>query len=123
VLEQHTADKTEMDYTELAAMLADVEKLGYTFDYYLDAIPFNLTKMKTHTQQQRAASAKIKQYINTCNAMNKEANLTYHFRKGLFIIDNTCNLLTDNAKTLCEKATGLNFAHVNDSTCKLIEID
>jgi hypothetical protein len=45
VLEQHTADKLEMDYKELAAMLADVEKLGYTFDYYLDCIPFNLTKI------------------------------------------------------------------------------
>jgi hypothetical protein len=79
--------------------------------------------MKTHTQQQRAASAKIKHFINTVNAMNKGANLIYTYRRGLFIIDNVCNLLTDNAKTLCERATGLKFTHVDDSTCKLIEID
>lgn len=79
--------------------------------------------MKTHTQQQRAASAKIKKYIATVNAMNKGINLSYTFRRGLFIIDNVCNLLSDNSKTLCEKATGLTFTYINDSTCKLVEVN
>lgn len=36
----------EWDYTSLKLALFDVEKLGYTFEYYLDAEPFNL-RIKT----------------------------------------------------------------------------
>lgn len=32
-------------YEDLNNMLAELKPLGYTFEYYLDAIPFNLTKL------------------------------------------------------------------------------
>ena len=32
-------------YKECGELLADVEKLGYTFEYGLDAVPFNLQKI------------------------------------------------------------------------------
>ncbi len=35
----------EPTYETLAAMLKDCEAIGYTFDYYLDCIPFNLKKI------------------------------------------------------------------------------
>jgi hypothetical protein len=31
----------EFDYNSLEDFLEEAEKLGYTFDYYLDAVPFN----------------------------------------------------------------------------------
>lgn len=31
-------------YEDLAKMLTEVEAVGYTFEYYLDAEPFNLRK-------------------------------------------------------------------------------
>ena len=33
-------------YENCENMLKEVEKLGYTFDYYLDAVPFDLRKVK-----------------------------------------------------------------------------
>lgn len=33
-------------YQELAAMLCEVEAVGYTFEYGLDAIPYNLKPIK-----------------------------------------------------------------------------
>ena len=44
VLEEHNCDEDQ--YQELAKTLEKVEKLGYTFDYYLDAEPFNLNKIE-----------------------------------------------------------------------------
>lgn len=35
----------DLSYTQIADMLKDVQLLGYTFDYYLDAIPFELRKL------------------------------------------------------------------------------
>ncbi len=32
------------DYDTLAALLKEVQEIGYTFDYYLDAEPYNLRK-------------------------------------------------------------------------------
>lgn len=40
----------EPTYETLAAMLKEVEELGYTFDYYLDAVPYDLRK-KIETNQ------------------------------------------------------------------------
>ncbi len=34
-------------YATCAALLAELEPLGYTFDYYLDAIPFDLKRIRT----------------------------------------------------------------------------
>jgi len=31
-----------LSYTDLAYMLEQVESIGFTFDYYLDATPYNL---------------------------------------------------------------------------------
>ena len=38
---------SELDntYFECEILLNECKKLGYTFDYYLDAIPFNLKKI------------------------------------------------------------------------------
>jgi len=38
----HLFDKDEADYNELTQILAECEKLGWTFEYGLDAEPFNL---------------------------------------------------------------------------------
>lgn len=35
-------------YEELDKMLAELKPLGYTFEYYLDAVPYNLTKIVNH---------------------------------------------------------------------------
>lgn len=35
----------DQTYDTCRAMLAEVEALGYTFDYYLDAVPFDLKKI------------------------------------------------------------------------------
>lgn len=35
----------EMDYSDLETLLKKVESIGYTFEYYLDAEPYNLRKM------------------------------------------------------------------------------
>ncbi len=32
-------------YDECARLLSELELLGYTFDYYLDAVPYNLRKI------------------------------------------------------------------------------
>jgi hypothetical protein len=42
ILERYTEDGDELSYEQLAAMHAEVETVGYTFDYYLDAVPYNL---------------------------------------------------------------------------------
>ena len=34
-------------YDGLNSMLSELEPLGYTFDYYLDAMPYNLRKIET----------------------------------------------------------------------------
>ena len=36
---------TGLDYSDLANMFKELEVLGYTFEYGLDAIPFNLQKI------------------------------------------------------------------------------
>jgi division protein CdvB (Snf7/Vps24/ESCRT-III family) len=40
VLESIDEDKDI--YAELARVLKEIEELGYTFDYYLDAVPYGL---------------------------------------------------------------------------------
>lgn len=35
----------ELTYEECACFLEQMEALGYTFEYYLDALPFNLKKI------------------------------------------------------------------------------
>lgn len=37
-----TFDENADDYAELERILAEIEPLGYTFDYYLDADPYGL---------------------------------------------------------------------------------
>ena len=37
-----TFDEDADDYQELDRLLAELEPLGYTFDYYLDAEPYGL---------------------------------------------------------------------------------
>jgi hypothetical protein len=39
-----TYDEDKDGYKECERLLTEVEKLGYTFEYYLDAIPFNFRK-------------------------------------------------------------------------------
>lgn len=34
-----------LDYNDCEAFLKEVEAIGYTFDYYLDAEPYNLRKI------------------------------------------------------------------------------
>lgn len=36
----------EDDYIQLEDLLKKVEKVGFTFDYYLDGVPYNLRKIK-----------------------------------------------------------------------------
>ena len=45
VLEKHQ-EGWEESYTKCDELLKDLEPLGYTFDYYLDAAPYNL-RLKT----------------------------------------------------------------------------
>ena len=40
------ANNPEPDYMECEAMLKEAEALGYTFEYGLDSIPFNLRKIE-----------------------------------------------------------------------------
>jgi hypothetical protein len=47
VLETH--DENADQYEELARLVRGVEMLGYTFDYYLDAQPFDLRKINEPT--------------------------------------------------------------------------
>jgi hypothetical protein len=42
VLEKYGSD---LSYIDLENMLKEVEALGYTFEYYLDATPYNLQKI------------------------------------------------------------------------------
>lgn len=35
-------------YLTLEKMLVELNSMGYTFDYYLDCIPFNLRKLKPY---------------------------------------------------------------------------
>lgn len=37
------ADQEYLEYSEVAIFLNRIEALGYTFEYGLDSIPFNLT--------------------------------------------------------------------------------
>lgn len=34
-----------LDYEQLSQLQKDVGSLGYTFEFYLDAVPFNLKKI------------------------------------------------------------------------------
>lgn len=47
ILERYTEDGDELSYTELAAMHAECEAVGYTFEYYLDAVPYGLRKINS----------------------------------------------------------------------------
>lgn len=39
----------DLSYKELEILKEKVESLGYTFDYYLDAVPYNLRKINKQT--------------------------------------------------------------------------
>lgn len=39
-------DMNDLDYTMLARMVENLEKIGWTMEYYLDAEPFNLHKIE-----------------------------------------------------------------------------
>ena len=39
-------EECDNDYNVMAAMQAECEAIGYTFDYYLDAEPYNLRPLK-----------------------------------------------------------------------------
>jgi hypothetical protein len=45
ILETFNED-TKNTYRELARIVSELEPLGYTFDFYLDAEPFNLRKIE-----------------------------------------------------------------------------
>lgn len=38
-------DPDNLSYSKLKNMLAECEQIGYTFEYCLDAVPYNLRKM------------------------------------------------------------------------------
>lgn len=38
----------ELSYEEIFKLHTEVEQLGYTFDYYLDAVPYDLRKIETN---------------------------------------------------------------------------
>lgn len=38
----------ELDYISVAEFQKELQSVGYTFDYYLDAIPYNLRTFKTN---------------------------------------------------------------------------
>lgn len=42
VLDKNDNNLTGGDYRELEKALKEVEKIGYTFDYYLDGVPYDL---------------------------------------------------------------------------------
>jgi len=44
VLAKHQLD-WEGSYNKCNALVVDLEKVGYTCEYYLDAIPYNLKKL------------------------------------------------------------------------------
>jgi len=71
---------------------------------------------KTETQIQRAASARIKKYVESYN-FSTGAHLQYYFVRGLFHINNIDMLTT--ARAICEAATGLKFKHFTSSMCKI----
>lgn len=39
-------EESELDYSQLANMQRECEAIGYTFEYELDAVPFNLRKIE-----------------------------------------------------------------------------
>lgn len=39
-------DEDEDGYKECARVLEELKPLGYTFEYYLDAVPYNLKKIE-----------------------------------------------------------------------------
>jgi hypothetical protein len=45
VLDIYKEFPDELTYEECAIFLKRLESLGYTFEYYLDAVPFNLKKI------------------------------------------------------------------------------
>jgi hypothetical protein len=47
VLNKYFEESEELNYQQLADMLKECEAIGYTFDYYLDATPFNLKKIES----------------------------------------------------------------------------
>ena len=44
IVAKYSPDNDQISYIELDNMLHDFKKAGYTFEYWLDAIPFNLKK-------------------------------------------------------------------------------
>jgi len=42
ILDKHFGDRSDLDYPELAACVEELETIGWTFDFYLDAVPFGL---------------------------------------------------------------------------------
>lgn len=45
VLEKYNTSESSLSYEECEAMLKDVNAVGYTFEYGLDGVPFNLHKI------------------------------------------------------------------------------
>ena len=41
----NSVDDDKDGYSELDRLLDELKPLGYTFDYYLDAVPYNLRKL------------------------------------------------------------------------------
>lgn len=46
IIDKYDNGDNEMDYMDLEDMKEEMELNGYTFDYYLDGVPFNLRKIK-----------------------------------------------------------------------------
>ena len=52
ILEKHGEDWDD-SYDNCRAMLKDMEAVGYTFEYYLDAVPYDLRRMVKVGEQYR----------------------------------------------------------------------
>lgn len=46
-----TLDENKCGYKELDRIQKLIIPLGYTFDYYLDAVPYNLRKIKSNQNE------------------------------------------------------------------------
>jgi len=47
VLNKYDSYLSGGDYRQLEIVLGEVEKVGYTFEYYLDAVPYDLRPIGT----------------------------------------------------------------------------
>lgn len=52
----------EQDYNTCKALLSEVQAIGYTFEYYLDAVPFDLRKL----EEADLYNGKTIEQINDC---------------------------------------------------------